>query len=162
MIAAHAVTSVIDLRVVTLVAVKIAAHAVTSATVLHVHPLVAMTAARVVTSVTDLHVVTLVAAKTVAHAATSVIVLHGHPLETDQLARALVTDHHVRTLATGQPAQAEHRAAAASASSVDPDQAAAAHVDQRSSVLSADSKNILSNTFRQDVFLLTGIKLAVI
>jgi hypothetical protein len=32
------------------------------------------------------------------------------------------------------------------------DQAAAAPVDQRSSVLSADHKNILSNTFRQDVF----------
>jgi hypothetical protein len=112
-----------------------------------------------VTSVTDLHVVTLVAAKTVAHAATSLIVLHGHPLVTDQLAQALVTGHHVRILATGHPAQAEHRAAEASASSVGQD-LAVAHADQRSSVLSADSKNILSNTFRQDVFLMSGIKLA--
>jgi hypothetical protein len=58
--------------------------------------------------------------------------------------RALVIDHLAQA--------AELVVAAASASSVDPDQAAAAPVDQRSSVLSADHKNILSNTFRQDVF----------
>ena len=97
---------------------------------------------------------------TVAHAATSVIVLHGHLLVTDQLARALVTGHRVRTLATGQPAQAEHPVVVASGSSVAPGRAAAAHVDQRSLVLSADSKYILSKTIRQDVFLLTGIILA--
>jgi len=73
-----------------------------------------------------------------------------------------VTDHRVRNLAIDQPVQAAQAVAVASVSSAAPDQAAAAPADQRSSVLSADNKNILSNTIRQDVFPLTGINLAVI
>jgi hypothetical protein len=132
-------------------------HAVTSATGLHVHPL-AMTADHAVmpaighhvrTLVTDLRVQALEIAQRVHRLA---IDLQGQALVIVQ-GRALVIDH---------LAQAAERVAAASASSVDPDQAAAAPVDQRSSVLSADHKNILSNTFRQDVFPFIGINLATI
>jgi len=131
-------------------------HAVTSATVLHVHPL-GMTADHVVmpaighhvrTLVTDLRVQALEIAQRVHRLATD---LQGQALVIVQ-GRALVIDHLAQA--------AELVVAAASASSVDPDQAAAAPVDQRSSVLSADHKNILSNTFRQDVFPFIGINLA--
>jgi hypothetical protein len=148
MTADHAVTSVIDHHVHRLVGMT-ADHAVTSAIVLHVHPSVAMTAGHVVmpaighharTLVTDLRVQALEIAQRVHRLATD---LQGQALVIVQ-GRALETDHRAQA--------AELVVAAASASSVDPDQAAAAPVDQRSSVLSADHKNILSNTFRQDVF----------
>jgi hypothetical protein len=96
--------------------------------------------------------VTLVAVKTVAHAVTSAIAQRDHRLVIDQLARALVIDHHARSSVTVRLVQAEVLVAEASARSVDPDLAVAAPADQRNSVLSADHKNILSNTFRQDVF----------
>jgi hypothetical protein len=92
------------------------------------------------TLVTDLRVQALEIAQRVHRLA---IDLQGQALVIVQ-GRALVIDHLAQA--------AELVVAAASASSVDPDQAAAAPVDQRSSVLSADHKNILSNTFRQDVF----------
>ena len=88
----------------------------------------------------------------VAHAATLATVLRVQALVTDRLARASVTDQLVRASVIARHVLVEDLVVEASASSVDPDQVAAAHVDQRSSVPSADSKNILSNTFRQDVF----------
>jgi hypothetical protein len=100
------------------------------------------------TLVTDLRVQALEIAQRVHRLATD---LQGQALVIVQ-GRALVIDHLAQA--------AELVVAAASASSVDPDQAAAAPVDQRSSVLSADHKNILSNTFRQDVFPFIGINLA--
>ena len=83
-----------------------------------------------------------------------------HPLATDRQGQALVIVQG-QALVTDHLAQAAERVvAAASASSVDPDQAAAAHVDQRNSVLSANHKNILLITYQQDVFPFNGINLA--
>ena len=182
MIVAHAATSVTVLHVKTSViglhaqATEIAQrvhrmamivdHVVTSATALRVHPSVAMTADHVVTSATDLHVHPLgmtadhAVMPAIGHHVRTLVIDHrvqaleiaqrDHPLATDLHGLALVIVQG-RALETDHRAQAAERVAAASASSVDPDQAAA-HVDQRNSVLSANRKNILSNTFRQDVF----------
>jgi hypothetical protein len=167
MTADHVVTSATVLDVHRLVGMT-ADHAVTSATVLHVHRL-GMTADHVVTSATDRNVHRSMG-MTADHAVTSATVLHVRTLVTDHRVQALEIAQRDHPLATdlhglalvivqGRALVTDHRAqaaelvvAAASASSVDPDQAAAAPVDQRSSVLSADYKNILSNTFRQDVF----------
>ena len=64
-----------------------------------------------------------------------------HPLATDLQGQALVIVQGLALVTDHLAQAAELVAAAASASSVDPDQAAAAHVDQRNSVLSANKKH---------------------
>jgi hypothetical protein len=136
MTVAHVVTSVTGPHAHRLA--MTADHAVTSATDLHVHPSVAMTADHVVMPVIGHHVRTLV---TDLHVQALEIAQRDHPLATDRQGQAsvivqglaLVTDHLAQA--------AELVVVAASASSVGPDQAAAAHVDQRNSVLSANKKH---------------------
>jgi len=110
---------------------------VTSVTGLHAHRL-AMIADHVVMPVIVHHVRTLV---TDLHVQALEIAQRDHPLATDRQGQALVIVQGLALVTDHLAQAAELVAAAASASSVDPDQAAAAHVDQRNSVLSANKKH---------------------